>query len=30
MGADELAFAFDDATEVLLFDLDMDAPLIWR
>ncbi len=30
LGAAELDFAFDDSTEVLLFDLDMDAPLIWR
>jgi redox-sensitive bicupin YhaK (pirin superfamily) len=28
--ASNLAFHFDDATEVLLFDLDMHAPLIWR
>jgi len=28
--AQDLTFAFDDATEVLLFDLDMKAPLIWK
>jgi quercetin 2,3-dioxygenase len=26
----ELGFAFEDATELLLFDLDMNARLIWR
>ncbi len=26
----ELQFTFEDASEVLLFDLDMNAPLIWR
>ena len=29
-GLDRLDFAFRDATELLLFDLGMDAPLIWR
>ena len=28
--AAELAFEFGDATEALLFDLDMNAPLIWK
>jgi redox-sensitive bicupin YhaK (pirin superfamily) len=28
--ADELRFDFEDMTELLLFDLDMKAPLIWR
>jgi hypothetical protein len=27
--ADRLDFSFSDASEVLLFDLDMNAPLIW-
>lgn len=30
LGAGGLDFAFDDSTEALLFDLDMNAPLIWR
>ena len=29
-GAKDLSFAFEDATEILLFDLDMNAKLIWR
>jgi redox-sensitive bicupin YhaK (pirin superfamily) len=28
--AESLEFRFEDASEVLLFDLDMAAPLIWR
>lgn len=30
LDAAELDFAFDDSTEALLFDLDMNAPLIWK